>query len=233
MILAIDIGNSRTKLARFPGRPSAVGVSSVNPKALRRLLPQLRALGAPVLVAGRDFAIPLENRCRPARAVGTDRLLGAYAAWRMARGPALVIDAGTAVTANLVDARGRFLGGAIASGPEAALAALAKRAARLPRTSPRGSARFPAQGTRAAMRAGAAMALRGFAQEAVAEATRRLGRRPAVFVTGGAAGMLGRFLPGAPFRPRLVLEGIALAIAEARSRTSQPPPWSGSSRGRA
>lgn len=225
-ILAIDVGNSGLKfdlfengrsLGRSPFQaPDLVAVSSVNPPVLKRLLPRLRALGVRVRIAGRDLRIPFPH---PPEA-GSDRLLGAYAAWRRARGPVLVIDVGTAITLNIMDARGRFLGGAIFAGPRLALEALAARTALLPRVLPAGRRPRPGQDsriardTRGALQAGAFLACRGFAREGLAAATRALGRRPAVFLTGGGAGFLEGAVPGALLAPQLVLEGLALLAAK-------------------
>lgn len=213
MILAIDIGNSRTKFGLFRGSrlirildrlPSRLpplermAVSSVNPLALRKLLPRLRRLG-PIRIAGKDLPIPLDNL---SRGTGTDRLLGAFAAWRRAKGPVVVVDVGTAITLNVVDAKGRFLGGAIFTGPRLALKALAESTALLPEVPAKG---FPGIGkdTRSAIRAGAALAYGGFLLEGLSAATKALGREPRLFVTGGDGGLLGRTYP------HLVLEGLA------------------------
>ncbi len=215
MILAVDIGNSRAKFGLFRGRRllkafdslpaklptvDAVAVSSVNPPALRKWLPRLRKLG-PVRVAGRDFTIPLENLTK---GTGTDRLLGAYAAWRRAKGPVVVVDVGTAITLNVVDAKGRFLGGAIFAGPRMALRALAESTALLPEVAPSPDVGI-GKDTRAAIRAGAALAYGGFLLEGLAAAAKALGRKPRLFVTGGDGGLLGRT------HPNLVLEGLAEA----------------------
>lgn len=206
MILAVDIGNSAAKLGLFrggrlvrawrvphgkplPRLPKGIdltAVSSVNPAALKRIRPKLPA---PVLLAGRDFRVPLKGG---GRATGTDRLLASYAAWRVAEGPVAVIDFGTAVTLNLVDAKGRFLGGAIFAGPETARKALALRATGLP-------LKGISAATRADLRTGTLLAYRGFVAEALALAKRRLGLKPRVFLTGGK-------------RPDLVLYGLALSV---------------------
>lgn len=213
MILAVDIGNSRAKFGLFRGSrlvrafdrlpsrlPSveSVAVSSVNPPALRKLLPRLRKL-APVRIAGKDLPIPLVNL---SKGTGTDRLLGAYAAWRRAKGPVVVVDVGTAITLNVVDAKGRFLGGAIFAGPRLALKALAESAALLPGVSPSAAVGI-GKDTRSAIRAGAALAYGGFLLEGLSAATKALGRRPRLFVTGGDGGLFGRT------HPHLVLEGLA------------------------
>ena len=219
MILAVDIGNSAVKfglfqgdrllkawriphghrLPRLPRGMVRVAVSSVNPAALRKILPQLKA---PVRMAGRDFRIPLKGA---GRGTGTDRLLAAYAAWKRVRGPVAVIDVGTAMTLTLVDAQGRFLGGAIFAGPETARATLARRASGLPMG-------WLSPSTRAALRSGEALAYRGFVREGIAEATKRLGRNPKVFLTGGGGRILSERL-SLPYRPYLVLEGLAASEA--------------------
>ena len=231
-LLAVDLGNSAAKLGlfrrgrlvrrwriphgaalpRLPFSPEVVGVSSVNPPALRRLLPRLKRLGVPVRIAGRDLRIPLDVQ---ARGVGTDRLLAAAAAFRRARGPVAVMDAGTALTLSLVDGRGRFLGGAIAAGPELGLQALAEGTAQLPRMRRPGKA-CVGKSTAAAIGSGAALAARGFAREAADLARKTLGSRTAIYLTGGGADLLEESVPGARRADDLVLEGIAQALLPLR-----------------
>ncbi len=230
-LLAIDLGNSAAKLGlfrgtklvrrwriahgaplpRLPFSPEVVGISSVNPPALRRLLPKLKRLGVPVRIAGRGLRIPLDIRTR---GTGTDRLLAAYAAFCRERGPVAVLDAGTALTLSLVDGRGRFLGGAIAPGPALALEALARGTAQLPRLGGSASPRI-GKATASAMRSGAALAARGFAREAAALARKALGRKVPVYLTGGDARLLKGAVPEAHLAESLVLEGIAETLLPA------------------
>lgn len=68
------------------------------------------------------------------REVGTDRILNALAAATDRGGPAIVVDfGGTATTFDVVDARGQYVGGAIAPGLEISLEALGSRGAQLRR----------------------------------------------------------------------------------------------------
>jgi len=68
--------------------------------------------------------------------VGADRIANALAVYRRHGGPAIVIDFGTAVTYDAIDAEGRYLDGAIAPGIQVSLDALVAHAARLPRVEP-------------------------------------------------------------------------------------------------
>jgi type III pantothenate kinase len=63
--------------------------------------------------------------------VGADRLVDAFAATRIYGVPLIVVDFGTATTFDCVDARGDFIGGAIAPGIATSVDALLTRAARL------------------------------------------------------------------------------------------------------
>lgn len=64
-------------------------------------------------------------------AVGADRLVNAVAAYHLFRGPAIIIDMGTATKLDVVSARQEFLGGVIAPGLGLAADALVRRAAKL------------------------------------------------------------------------------------------------------
>jgi type III pantothenate kinase len=78
----------------------------------------------------------LTNRDVPLAAlpdhVGIDRALAAWGAWTQARGPVMVVDAGTALTLTVVDAQGRFLGGRIQAGADLQLQALHRGTRQLP-----------------------------------------------------------------------------------------------------
>jgi type III pantothenate kinase len=63
--------------------------------------------------------------------VGTDRICNTAAAHHLIDGPCIVVDFGTSTNFDVINARGDFLGGALAPGIEISLDALAARAAQL------------------------------------------------------------------------------------------------------
>lgn len=65
------------------------------------------------------------------REVGADRICNAVAAAVQWGGPAIVVDFGTAITYDVVNAQGQYVGGAIAPGIEISLDALRRRGAQL------------------------------------------------------------------------------------------------------
>jgi type III pantothenate kinase len=67
--------------------------------------------------------------------VGADRIVNAAAAYYLYPGPSVVVDMGTATTFDAISGKGELLGVAIAPGMQAAMEALASRAAQLSKVS--------------------------------------------------------------------------------------------------
>lgn len=65
------------------------------------------------------------------REVGADRIVNALAAVEAYGGPCIIVDFGTATTFDVIDARNRYLGGAIAPGVQLSLEVLGRRGAQL------------------------------------------------------------------------------------------------------
>lgn len=95
--------------------------------AQRRL--GLRALVVDAAALSGSLVVDIE---RPAEA-GADRLCNALAAGIEFGGPAIVVDLGTSTNFDLIDARGAYIGGAIAPGLGLSLEALVGHASKLPR----------------------------------------------------------------------------------------------------
>ena len=76
--------------------------------------------------------IPIKDELTSRQEVGIDRLLNAYSGFKKYKKPLIIIDFGTAVTFDIVDERGVYLGGIIAPSMRIASEALSKKAAKLP-----------------------------------------------------------------------------------------------------
>lgn len=160
-----------------------------------------------------EFGLPVAVE-RPER-VGLDRLAAARAAnaVRAPGQPAIVIDAGTAITVDAVSADGAFLGGAILPGIPLASRSLAVGTDQLPDVAVDPHTSPPAIGrsTEAAIRSGLYWGTVGAVRELVERAGRELGGEPEIFVGGGdGLLLLVNALPAARYVPQLVLAGIAL-----------------------
>jgi type III pantothenate kinase len=124
------------------------------------------------------------------REVGADRYVDAFAAAAKYGPPLIVIDFGTATTFNCVNARGEFIGGAIAPGIEVSVEALGRRGAQLRRVELLRPRSVIAKNTVEALQAGAVFGFAAQVEGMVARMTAALGLerdRVTVIATGGLA----------------------------------------------
>jgi type III pantothenate kinase len=144
--------------------------------------------------------------------IGQDRLANAVAAHHHYGAPALVVDFGTAVTFDVVDRSGRYVGGIIAPGLSAMTDYLHEKTALLPRIRIRNPRRVVGRNTEEAMLSGAVFGYRGLVRGLIIELRRELGvSRLPVVATGGYARLIARGLPEIEaVVPGLTLEGLRL-----------------------
>jgi type III pantothenate kinase len=194
-------------------------VASVGGPRLDRLLSAAtrRAAGvAPQFVATtRRLAGVTTAYAKPWR-LGVDRFVAVIGAHRLApRRAVCVIDVGTAMTIDLIDAQGRHIGGAIVPGPHLMVESLLRKTSGIGHRSGgkgRGNSLFT-RDTRAAIEQGARYAVASTVDRAVAEARRTLGASPLVLLTGGAAPAIHPLLRSAHSNvPDLVLRGLVALI---------------------
>lgn len=145
--------------------------------------------------------------------IGPDRLSNALAVKVHFGAPSLVVDFGTAVTFDVVDARGAYVGGIIAPGLAAMTDYLHEKTALLPRIRIRDVDRIVGKNTEEAMLIGAVHGYRGLVKELIAGLKKELGApRLPVVATGGYAKLIARGVPQIRrVEPLLTLEGLRLA----------------------
>lgn len=147
--------------------------------------------------------------------LGADRIANAAAAFEIANGsPVMVIDCGTAINTEIIDATGHFLGGIILPGRAMCRQALTEHTAQLPRI-PLDSAPPPLFGhtTAEAMQAGINSIIAG----GLAAHLEKIRTRPNLIgcrflLTGGDAAFFIPLLPlASPAPDNLTLRGVQLA----------------------
>ncbi len=189
-------------------------VTGVHPQRREQLIAWLRARGQRVRMLDDPTELPLRVLLERPDHVGVDRLLDAVAAnsRRKAGVPAVVIDAGSAVTVDLLDANGAFLGGAILPGMRLMAKALHDYTALLPLLAPpEKPPAVPGTSTPAAMEAGIFWAVAGGVQALIGLSGAALGWPGHIFLTGGDGGRLQAAFPEAQLWPEMTLEGIRLS----------------------
>jgi type III pantothenate kinase len=176
------------------------------------------------------------NYPRP-ETIGPDRLANAVAVRHRYGAPAVVVDFGTAVTFDVLDGAGDYVGGIIAPGLAAMTDYLHEKTALLPRIRIREVRNAIGKSTEQAMLVGAVHGYRGLIAGLIGELKRDLGvRRLPVVATGGYAELIGSKLGViTAVDPLLTLEGLRLVwqgrsasaarqavVRPQRSKTNKP-----------
>ena len=144
--------------------------------------------------------------------IGPDRLANAVAARHRFGAPVVVVDFGTAVTFDVVNRAGDYVGGIIAPGLAAMTDYLHEKTALLPRIKIREIKSAIGKSTEEAMRVGAVHGYRGLVRELIMELKRELKtKRLPVVATGGYAKLIAAKLPEIfEVEPDITLEGLRL-----------------------
>lgn len=212
---AWDDGTAARQVADFVGRKPVAGAAlcSVVPRAT----PVAReAVAAQWQVAALEL-IPRTLRGigidypKP-ETIGPDRLANAVAVRHHFGAPSVVVDFGTAVTFDVVNRRGDYVGGIIAPGLAAMTEYLHDKTALLPKIKIRETRAVIGKSTAEAMLIGAVHGYRGLVRELVQELKRELKvRRLPVVATGSYAQLIAAKLPEiTAVEPNLTLEGLRL-----------------------
>ncbi len=199
----LDIGNSSVKWALFRDKDLIeMGVTSYGDwSTLGQLHKQFQVkewilssvqknpsneqLGFKPLVLDTDTPIPVTNRYKTPSTLGKDRLAGVCGAHELfPDSPALVIDAGTCITYDVVDATGIYHGGNICPGIHMRLKAMHEFTGRLPLLNWQEDLRFMGDDTNSSMIRGVTQGVLGEAERLIAQYQQEFGDLK-VLVCGG------------------------------------------------
>ena len=134
--------------------------------------------------------VPMALAVDNPREVGPDRIVDAYAAAVIYGPPLIVIDLGTATTFHCVNARGEFVGGAIAPGISTAVDSLVARAARLFRVELVRPKEAIGRNTVTNIQSGVIYGYAGLIDGLVERMKAELGGAPKVIATGGLVSLI-------------------------------------------
>ncbi|MDT8303028.1 MAG: type III pantothenate kinase [Sedimentisphaerales bacterium] len=222
-------GGSRTKLknclksawAKIPVAESSkekkhegvIVVSSVKP-AWTKLIREIAKddLGEKIYIIGKEIPLPISLWVDEPDKVGTDRVVSAAAAYDVVEDAVVVADFGTAVTIDLVNGNGIFLGGVICPGFEISAKALKVNTAQLPKAKITKPAAPYGKNTVDAINCGLYYSTIGVLQEVIRRYAEEIGKWPQTIITGAAAKVIKddcEFIDS--WVPNLVVKGIVLA----------------------
>lgn len=142
------------------------------------------------LVVGPGIKTGLSIKMENPREVGADRIVNAVAGIEQYGMPLVIVDFGTATTFCAINARGEYLGGAIAPGIGISTEALFARAAKLPRVEVVKPLSVIGKNTVSSMQSGIFYGFVGQVDEIVRRMKKELGENTKVIATGGLAKLI-------------------------------------------
>ncbi|MDP6419160.1 MAG: type III pantothenate kinase [Candidatus Krumholzibacteria bacterium] len=159
------------------------------------------------------FPVDIDKR----KTLGPDRICNAAAAVFQKRNPVVIVDAGTAITLDLVDLEGVFRGGAILPGPRLWLASLAGGTELLGQVEPNPKVSPLGRHSQEALQAGL-LGMGGAVQELILRLGDLLSEDFSVILTGGASAFLADTMPDLAFEREAdwTLEGLRFLHKESR-----------------
>lgn len=179
-----------------------------------------RIFGRPPVIASSRTAGDLEILYRDPHSVGADRIADALAVLRHYRPPAIVVDLGTATTFDVLDDRGRYLGGVISPGVITAAADLFRRAARLAAVELVLPPQVVGLSTEESIQSGVLYGVAGQVDGIVRRIVAEVGFDPTVIATGGLAPLVAQVADTIDVVDEsLTLKGLIIIHAAERART--------------
>ena len=194
-------------------RDGVIVVCSVKP-AWTKLVQEIAKdnLDEKLHIIGEDIPLPMNLQVDEPDKVGTDRIVSAAAAYAVVKDTVVVADFGTAVTIDLVDEKGVFLGGAICPGLEISARALKEHTAQLPEIKVTRPKAPYGKNTAEAIKCGLYYSAVATVQEVIRRYAENLGKWPHTVLTGSAAKVIKddcEFMDS--YVQNLIVKGIVLA----------------------
>ncbi len=170
-------------------------LSSVVPELIHQISAMSRRyLHLTPMIVGEGTKSGMPLRVDNPREVGADRIADAVAGYAIYGGPLVIIDIGTAITHEVVNEKGEYIGGSISPGIGIASEALTKGTSKLPRVELVLPQRYIATSTVEAMQVGL---IRGFiglidgiTEGILSELAQHTDKKPHVIATGGFSSLL-------------------------------------------
>lgn len=191
----------------------AIVIGSVVPGLTPRLVEMANAYydKEPLLVSG-ESQLGIVNLYHNPREVGTDRVVGALAAYNSHRRACIIIDFGTATTIDVVTKKGEYLGGVICPGVQTSALSLSRRAAQLFNVDLKPPQSFVGHTTEESIKSGLLYGTVAMIEGLLARIAEEQKTSFFVVATGGLAPMIAENTDMIDeVSPSLVLDGLALA----------------------
>ena len=163
-------------------------VASVVPPVSNSFYTAIRkVLGIQPVIVGPGIKTGLNILVDNPAQVGSDLIVAAVAALRVAKPPMAIVDMGTATTITVIDENGAFVGGSICTGVKISMEALTSRTAQLPAISLEQPKRVIGRNTVECMQSGLMVGTAAMLDGLVDRMEEEMGTKLTVIATGGIA----------------------------------------------
>lgn len=205
-------------LSGLPWEVDSAVCASVVPSLESALAEMCRKwLGVELWFLKTGAQVGLEVVYEPPSAVGADRLANAIGALALFTPPVVVVDFGTATTFDVIDAQGRYIGGAILPGVQISSQALFAKAAKLPAVKFSAPETAIGRDTTHSLQSGIMLGYADAIDGLTARICCELGSPARVVATGGLGGQfLGICRRIESYEPLLTLDGLRRARERGR-----------------
>jgi len=201
------------KSSKGKKRDGIIVLSSVKPNWSKMVADIAKqTLGEKIYLIGKDIPYPIDLSVEQPEKIGSDRVVSAAAAYAVTENAVIIADFGSAVTIDMVDERGVFVGGVICPGFEMSVEALKQNTALLPKVKVKKPELPFGKNTEQAINCGLYYSAIGALEEVVRRFAEKIGYWPQTVITGAAAEIIKddcSFIDS--YVPNLVVKGIALA----------------------
>ena len=202
-----------SKSSKEKKRDGVIVVSSVKPE-WTKVIEDLakKNFDEKIYLIGKEIPLPISLWVDEPEKVGTDRVVAAAAAYDVIGNAVVVADFGTAVTIDLVNENGTFLGGVICPGFEISAKALRDNTAQLPNIKVTKPNAPYGKNTADAINCGLYFSIVGALHEVVRRYAEDLGNWPQTIITGSGAKTIYtdcEFVDD--YVPNLVVRGVFMA----------------------
>lgn len=213
-VITVNLGELDSAFTRFLVREATLAIvaSSGSQTLQESFVQKLRQMGVAALELKQDDTLPFESKYAAGQA-GIDRLANVAAAIEIGRLPAIVVDAGSAITFEVVGPDSVFRGGAILPGIRLQAEALRAGTARLPQVSLKSEVSAIGTDTEAAIQSGILHGCAGAIERLLQIMMYEPGMASAsVVITGGDGPLLTRFIQREDFdvMSNLTIRGLYL-----------------------
>lgn len=159
-----------------------------------------------------DIETGLKIKLQNPKEAGADRIANACAAYVNYNKPCIVIDFGTAISFDIVNAEGEFIGGVIAPGLKLQMNALNKFTSKLPKIEVAISPNAIGNNTTDAILSGVIRGTACMIDGLIKQCEKELGQKAVIVATGGYSGLISNYLekPFDYISPSLTLEGLKI-----------------------